>query len=234
MLKIWQPLVRTRFLDSTTSIRRGNLSSRLPRSSPTILSSGSFGRCFTTQNNNGNNHNSNNPNWEQEESQEDATTMEASSPSVQVTSATDHTIQMEIPGTGTTGSGKQLAIVFTCSVCNTRSAKQFTQHAYDHGVVLVRCPGCQNLHLIADRLGWFDDTNGSTFDLSTLEQMTGQPVQRIDDIAPGVWNLKLSDLIGQEKMSNILQQAANNDTNDTDTHVNEDTPAEESPDNPPK
>ena len=34
------------------------------------------------------------------------------------------------------------------------------QVAYTTGVVLVRCPGCRNLHLVADHLGYFDDGDG--------------------------------------------------------------------------
>lgn len=32
-----------------------------------------------------------------------------------------------------------------------------SRKSYEEGVVLVRCPGCQNLHLIADRFGWFGE-----------------------------------------------------------------------------
>ncbi|KAL7518097.1 hypothetical protein ACHAWX_002960, partial [Stephanocyclus meneghinianus] len=62
----------------------------------------------------------------------------------------------DVPGTTNT-KAKTLAIIFTCKACLTRSAKQFTEQAYHHGVVLVHCPGCENLHLIANPLGMFED-----------------------------------------------------------------------------
>ena len=120
--------------------------------------------------------------------------------SIQITSNTD-TVSLEIPGT-TVGKGRKLAIVYTCTVCETRSAKQFTENAYLHGVVMVRCPGCKNLHLIADRLVWFDDTDSQHFDLSSLERMTGQKVKRVGD--DNVWEVSLEDLVGKDKMRKIL------------------------------
>ena len=70
---------------------------------------------------------------------------------------------LDVPGT--LSRGRKLAIVFTCTKCDTRSAKRFTEKSYTHGVVLVRCPGCQSLHLIADNLGWFEDGGWNVEDL---------------------------------------------------------------------
>lgn len=50
-----------------------------------------------------------------------------------------------------------LAMIFTCTVCQTRLAKTMSRQTYEKGVVIVRCGGCKNLHLIADRLGWFGE-----------------------------------------------------------------------------
>jgi hypothetical protein len=67
----------------------------------------------------------------------------------------DNLILSSIPGAEK--GGKKLVLIYTCAVCDTRTAQKFTEQAYRHGVVLCRCPGCKRWHLIADRLGYFED-----------------------------------------------------------------------------
>jgi protein import protein ZIM17 len=55
------------------------------------------------------------------------------------------------------GDNSHYVISFVCKKCETRTSKMFTKRAYHHGIVLVKCEGCQNFHLIADNLGWFED-----------------------------------------------------------------------------
>lgn len=68
--------------------------------------------------------------------------------------------------------------------------KTCCRESYEKGVVVVRCAGCNNLHLIADRLGWFGEP-GSIEDLLTAR---GEGVKKgsIDSL-----NLTLEDLAGK-------------------------------------
>lgn len=68
-------------------------------------------------------------------------------------------------------------MVFTCVKCETRAVKSFTKAAYEKGVVLVQCPGCQNRHVIADNLGWF----GEQKNIEEVLREKGETVRRVTD-----------------------------------------------------
>lgn len=57
------------------------------------------------------------------------------------------------------GGGDLLIAMFTCKVCDTRTARTISKAAYTGGTVLVRCPGCLGLHMLADHLGFVDDAS---------------------------------------------------------------------------
>ena len=60
-------------------------------------------------------------------------------------------------GGNRTGQDGLLLMAYTCAKCDTKQARTFSRHSYEHGVVLIRCQSCDSLHLIADNLGWFED-----------------------------------------------------------------------------
>ncbi|KAL5569363.1 hypothetical protein UlMin_025938 [Ulmus minor] len=90
-----------------------------------------------------------------------------------------------------TSSRHDLAMIFTCKVCETRSVKTVCRESYEKGVVVARCGGCNNLHLIADHLGWFGEP-GSVEDFLAAR---GEEVKKgnVDTLS-----LTLDDLTGKK------------------------------------
>ena len=72
-------------------------------------------------------------------------------------------------------------MMYTCAAngCNTKQARTFSKNSYQNGVVLIRCEGCNNLHLIADNLGWFEKDGqfkGNKINVETLLKQKGENV----------------------------------------------------------
>lgn len=77
---------------------------------------------------------------------------------------------------------EKMKLIFTCKRCNTRNSKIISKLAYNKGVIIVRCDGCKNNHLIADNLGWFGEITSRT-NIEKLMALKGETVKKvIDDI----------------------------------------------------
>ena len=67
---------------------------------------------------------------------------------------------------------EKMQITFTCNVCDERSSRFISKQAYTEGVIIIKCPGCDNNHLIADNMGWFYDDKRYIFQFSIKGQNT--------------------------------------------------------------
>lgn len=97
-----------------------------------------------------------------------------------------------IPGVKTPGD--KMLLMYTCKVCNTRSAKKISKASYEKGVVIVRCACCESKHLIADNMGFFEEKGWNIHDyLSTKE---GEKSKYI--VEDNVFELTLDDVVGTD------------------------------------
>ena len=89
-----------------------------------------------------------------------------------------------------TSSRHDLAMIFTCKVCETRSVKTVCRESYEKGVVVARCGGCNNLHLIADHLGWFGEPG-------SIEDFLAARGEEVKKGSMDTLNLTLEDIAGR-------------------------------------
>lgn len=106
---------------------------------------------------------------------------------------------------GQTVHDRMLALVFTCNKCDTRAARMFSHHAYTQGVVIIQCPGCQNYHLIADHLGWFQEGKN----VEEFMARRGEKVLRNEDLEEVTPELEtmLQDAQHERQQSEIRRKA---------------------------
>nr|XP_054770506.1 DNL-type zinc finger protein-like [Lytechinus pictus] len=71
----------------------------------------------------------------------------------------------------------KLHLAFTCKVCGMRTARGISKHAYEKGVVIVKCNGCDNNHLIADNLDWFKGAKGAGRNIEEIMAAKGEEVR---------------------------------------------------------
>ncbi|XP_078444821.1 zim17-type zinc finger protein [Wolffia australiana] len=90
-------------------------------------------------------------------------------------------------------SRHNLAMIFTCKVCETRSVKTACRESYEKGIVVARCDGCNNLHLIADRLGWFGKPG-------SVEEFLAARGEEVKKGSADTLNLTLEDLAGLKSL----------------------------------
>ncbi len=87
------------------------------------------------------------------------------------------------------GDSNHYIIQFTCKKCDHRTTRMFTKRSYHHGIVLIKCEGCEGIHLIADNLGWFEDTS---VNIEMIIERNGEKYKKLS--AEGLFQLSTEDI----------------------------------------
>jgi len=74
----------------------------------------------------------------------------------------------------------------------------FTKRSYHHGIVLIKCEGCNGVHLIADNLGWFEDTN---LNIEDIIKNKGEEYKKLN--VEGLFQLSSKDAMEEIKNNKI-------------------------------
>jgi len=53
-------------------------------------------------------------------------------------------------------ASRKFKIMFTCKICEHRNSHMISRLAYNQGIVIATCPGCNSRHLISDKTGLLD------------------------------------------------------------------------------
>ncbi|XVE99287.1 hypothetical protein REPUB_Repub03eG0185500 [Reevesia pubescens] len=120
----------------------------------------------------------------------EADSLKPASDLANVPSETNHAVKHTPTSDLKISSRHDVAMVFTCKVCETRSVKTLCRESYEKGVVVARCGGCNNLHLIADRLGWFGEPG-------SVEDFLASRGEEVKKGSLDTLNLTLEDLAGK-------------------------------------
>eukprot|EP01137_Pigoraptor_chileana_P009872 Opistho-2@58757 len=87
-----------------------------------------------------------------------------------------------------------MQIFFTCRSCETRTTKRFSKHSYTKGIVMIKCPGCEKLHLIADNIGWFNHFDGKNIEDFLAQK--GESVKFVKGDEAAALELTVDDIAG--------------------------------------